>query len=151
MRCRLRYNRTAVALAILCLSTLLVRAQPTNQDQKPVLYVIGTSHLDSQWNWTVQDTIRQFVPNTFFENFKRFEQYPDYTFNYEGAIHYIWFKEYYPEAWPTVQKYVADGRWRISGSWINAVDVNVPSSESLMRQALYGKWFFRPVFVMVRR
>jgi alpha-mannosidase len=113
---------------------------------KPVLYVVGTSHLDSQWNWTVQDSIRQFVPNTFFENFKRFEQYPNYTFNYEGAIHYMWFKEYYPEAWPTLKKYVDSGRWRLSGSWINAVDVNVPSSESLMRQALYGNWFFRHEF-----
>jgi alpha-mannosidase len=113
---------------------------------KPVLYVVGTSHLDSQWNWTVQDSIRTFVPSTFFENFKRFETYPNYTFSYEGAIHYMWFKEYFPEAWPTVQKYVAAGRWRIAGNWINAVDVNVPSPESLMRQALYGKRFFRQEF-----
>jgi alpha-mannosidase len=118
--------------------------QPANS--KPVLYVIGTSHLDSQWNWTVQDTIREFVPNTFFDNFQRFDKYPDYTFNYEGAIHYIWFKEYHPEAWPTLQKYVAQGRWRLAGSWINAVDVNIPAPESLMRQALYGKRFFRQEF-----
>src|SRR5260370_19603759 len=52
-------------------------------------------------------------------------------------------KEYHPDAWTTVQKYVAAGRWRLAGSWINAVDVNVPSPESLMRQALYGKRFFR--------
>jgi len=113
---------------------------------KPVLYLIATSHLDSQWNWTVQDSIRQFVPSTFFENFKRFEQFPHYTFNYEGVIHYMWFKEYFPEAWPTVQKYVAEGRWRLSGSWIDAVDTNVPSPESLMRQALHGKRFFREEF-----
>jgi alpha-mannosidase len=113
---------------------------------KPVLYVVGTSHLDSQWNWTVQDTIREFVPNTFFENFKRFERYPNYKFNYEGAIHYMWFKEYHPEAWPTLKNYVASGRWQLSGSWINAVDTNIPSPESLMRQALYGKRFFRQEF-----
>src|SRR5438094_6133174 len=117
------------------------RSQQARDDPKPRLYVVATAHLDSQWNWTVQDSIREFVPNTFFENFKRFEQYPDYTFNYEGAIHYMWFKEYHPDAWPTLQKYVAAGRWRLAGSWINAVDVNVPSPESLMRQALYGKRF----------
>jgi alpha-mannosidase len=122
-----------------------VATQPAN-DQKPVLYVVGTSHLDSQWNWTVQDTIREFVPNTFFQNFQRFEKYPNYTFNYEGAIHYMWFKEYHPEAWPMVQKYVAAGRFRVAGSWINAVDTNVPSPESLMRQALYGQRFFRQEF-----
>src|SRR5437868_6204369 len=122
------------------------RSQQAKEDPKPRLYVVATSHLDSQWNWTVQDTIREFVPNTFFENFKRFEKFTDCTFNYEGAIHYMWFKEYFPEAWPTVQKYVAEGRWRLAGSWINAVDVNVPSPESLMRQALYGKRFFRQEF-----
>jgi len=134
-----------VAAIIVASCAAPVASQPT-QNQKPVLYVIGTSHLDSQWNWTVQDTIREFVPNTFFQNFRRFEKYPDYTFNYEGAIHYMWFKEYHPEAWPTVQKYVGTGRWKVAGSWINAVDTNIPSPESLMRQALYGKRFFRSEF-----
>jgi alpha-mannosidase len=114
--------------------------------RKPVLYVTGTAHLDSQWNWTVQDTIRQFVPATFYTNFKYFEQYPDYVFTYEGAIHYMWFKEYHPDDWATVQQYVAKGRWKVAGSWINAVDTNVPSPESLMRQALYGQHFFRQQF-----
>ena len=131
-------KRQSVLLVLIMLSATLqfARGQQAREDPKPRLYVVATSHLDSQWNWTVQDTIREFVPNTFFENFKRFEKYPAYTFNYEGAIHYMWFKEYYPEAWPTVQKYVAGGRWRLAGSWINAVDVNVPSAESSMRQAL---------------
>ena len=123
-----------------------VLAQRSDDQRKPLLYVVATSHLDSQWNWTVQDTIREFVPNTFFENFKRFERYPNYRFNYEGAIHYMWFKEYHPEAWPTLKNYVASGRWQLSGSWINAVDVNIPSPESLMRQALYGNRFFRQEF-----
>jgi alpha-mannosidase len=139
-------NHRWFAVLFMVISIGFQTGQSQQTDSKPVLYVVGTSHLDSQWNWTVQDTIREFVPNTFFQNFKRFEQYPNYTFNYEGAIHYMWFKEYHPEAWPTLQKYVAEGRWRLSGSWINAVDVNVPSSESLMRQALYGKWFFRHEF-----
>jgi len=137
-----------ILICVICVICGLtpVEAQQSKNDPKPVLYVIATSHLDSQWNWTVQDTIREFVPNTFFENFKRFERYPNYRFNYEGAIHYMWFKEYHPEAWPTLKNYVANGRWQLSGSWINAVDVNVPSPESLMRQALYGKWFFRHEF-----
>jgi alpha-mannosidase len=137
-------RRHLIIFAAIIMASDSVPVEP--QQQKPVLYVIGTSHLDSQWNWTVQDTIREFVPNTFFQNFKRFEKYPDYTFNYEGAIHYMWFKEYHPEAWPTLKKYVAEGRWKVAGSWINAVDTNVPSPESLMRQALYGKRFFRQEF-----
>src|SRR5215471_3886677 len=139
-------RRQMLILAAIIVASCAAPVASQSQNPRPVLYVIGTSHLDSQWNWTVQDTIREFVPNTFFQNFQRFEKYPDYTFNYEGAIHYMWFKEYHPEAWPTVQKYVAAGRWKLAGSWINAVDTNIPSPESLMRQALYGKRFFRQEF-----
>ena len=136
-------------LAALLVVAVLVWSIPVgteSQDQKPVLYVIATSHLDSQWNWTVQDSIRRFVPATFLENFDRFEKFPNYVFSYEGAIHYMWFKEYHPQEWARLQKYVSQGRWRIAGNWINAVDVNVPSPESLMRHALYAKQFFRREF-----
>jgi alpha-mannosidase len=139
--------RTTTVVAIV-MATVLVGPVPvaTQSPQKPVLYVVATSHLDSQWNWTVQDSIRRFVPATFFENFDRFEKFPNYVFSYEGAIHYMWFKEYHPEEWARVQRYVAQGRWRVAGNWINAVDVNVPSPESLMRHALYAKRFFRGEF-----
>src|SRR5690349_10351387 len=126
-----------------------VTTQEVTSGRKPILYLVATAHLDTQWNWTVQDTIRQFIPNTFHTNFKFIDQYPHYTFNYEGAIHYMWFKEYHPDEWATLQKYVASGRWRLAGSWINAVDTNMPSPESLMRQALYGKRFFRQEFKKV--
>ena len=108
-----------------------------------VVYMVSNSHIDTQWNWTVQDTIRQWVPRTFFDNFKLFEQFPNYKFNFEGVIHYMFFKEYHPEEWPKLQSYVSNGRWKFAGSWLNAVDANVPSPESLMRQALYGRRFFR--------
>ena len=47
------------------------------QSAKTTLYLIATAHLDSQWNWTVQDTIRDHVPKTFHTNFAFFEKYPD--------------------------------------------------------------------------
>ncbi len=143
---RRRWILAPLVLASVVTWSARVATRGGEQKQKPILYVTATAHLDSQWNWTVQDTIRSFVPDTFYTNFKFFDQYPHYTFSYEGVIHYMWFKEYHPEDWPTVQKFVANGRWRLAGSWINAVDVNVPSPESLMRQALYGKEFFRQEF-----
>jgi alpha-mannosidase len=114
--------------------------------QPSTLYLVSNSHLDTQWNWTVQDTIRSYVPATFFDNFRLIERYPGYVFNFESVIHYLWFKEYYPEHWETLRKYVGSGRWALAGSWISAADTNVPSPEALMRQALYGKQFFRREF-----
>ncbi|HEY3380678.1 MAG TPA: glycoside hydrolase family 38 C-terminal domain-containing protein [Vicinamibacterales bacterium] len=143
-------RRVVLVLIGVWLCTLGVHTQqpqaPPAEAAKPTLYLVSNSHLDTQWNWTVQDTIRELVPASFYDNFKLFERFPHYVFNFEGAIHYMWFKEYHPDAWPTLQKYVADGRWKLSGSWINAVDTNVPSPEALMRQALYGKRFYRQEF-----
>ena len=70
-----RLTLSAAVVAVL----VMMPAGASTQEQaaKPVLYVVATSHLDSQWNWTVQDSIRRFVPATFFENFDRFEAFPD--------------------------------------------------------------------------
>jgi alpha-mannosidase len=124
----------------------LTPAPLLGQAARTTLYMVATAHLDTQWNWTVQDTIRDHIPKTVHANFDLFEKYPDYTFSWEGAIHYMWFKEYHPDEWPKLQQYVAAGRWQLAGSWINAVDTNMPSPESLFRQALYAQRFFRQEF-----
>ena len=148
-----RFRRYFIFVAAFMLSGNLatLRSQQRSQESKPVLYVIATSHLDSQWNWTVQDTIREFVPNTFLRTSNASKNTPITPSTTKAPSTICGFKEYHPEAWPMVQKYVADGRWKPAGSWINAVDVNVPSLESLMRQALYGKRFFRQEFGQVSR
>ncbi len=109
----------------------------------PDVYVIATSHLDTQWRWTIQDTIDDFLPLTMRGNFALFEKYPGYVFSFEGAFHYMLMREYYPAEFARLKAYVKDGRWKVAGSWVNAVDTNIPSPESLIRQTLYGNGFFR--------
>jgi alpha-mannosidase len=134
------------ATLLLALTVGLTPVGTQGQATRTTLYMVATAHLDSQWNWTVQDSIRDHIPKTFHTNFDFFEKYPDYKFTWEGAIHYMWFKEYHPDEWAKVQQYVAADRWRLAGSWIDAVDTNMPSPESLFRQALYAQRFFRQEF-----
>src|SRR5271157_1311939 len=54
----------------------------------PDVYVVATSHLDTQWRWTIQDTINDFLPDTLRGNFALFEKYPGYVFSFEGAFRY---------------------------------------------------------------
>lgn len=109
----------------------------------PELQVVATAHLDTQWRWTVRDTIDDFLPETMRGNFALFERHPGYVFSFEGAFHYSLMKEYYPAEFERLRAYAKAGRWRVAGSWWDAVDTHVPSSESLVRQALYGNGFFR--------
>ena len=97
------------AMLVLALTVGLTPVGTQGQATRTTLYMVATAHLDSQWNWTVQDTIRDYIPKTFHTNFDFFEKYPNYKFTWEGAIHYMWFKEYHPDEWAKVQKYVADG------------------------------------------
>ena len=119
--------------------------------EKPVLYLVATAHNDTQWNWTVQSTIDDYIPKTVRLNDALFDKYPHYNFNYEGVIHYRFCKEYHPDLYATIKRRVAEGRWKLSGGWVNAVDTHAPSAESLFRQALYGQQFFRREFGMVPR
>lgn len=114
--------------------------------KKGTLYVIGYSHLDTQWCWTYPQVIREFIPNTLNDNFRLFKKYPDYVFNWTGSNRYVFMKEYYPQQYATLKKYVKEGRWFPAGSCIEEGDVNSPSVESLVRQVLYANDFFRKEF-----
>jgi len=115
------------------------------------LYVIAASHLDTQWRWTIRTTIAEYLPATLRDNFFLFEKYPHYTFSFEGAFRYGLMKEYYPAEYARLKKYIAAGRWRVAGSWLDAVDVNISSPESLIRHALYGNGFFKREFGVTSR
>jgi alpha-mannosidase len=144
----------SLAVCGLTLTGLAAYASPTVKHDalkhkavtKPTLYVVGYSHLDTQWCWSYPQVIREFIPNTLHENFALFEKYPDYVFNWTGSNRYRFMKEYYPEDYAKLKKYVAAGRWFPAGSSIEEGDVNSPSAESLVRQVMYGNDFFRKEF-----
>lgn len=110
------------------------------------IYTIATAHLDTVWNWDFEYVIDTCIPNTLDENFKYFEQYPNYRFNFEGAYRYELMEEYYPDKFELLRKYVEQGRWNVTGSGYENGDVNIPSPESLFRNILYGNRYFEKKF-----
>lgn len=129
--------------SVLALSLLLTVAPA---QEKPTVYMVADAHLDTQWNWTVQRTIDDYIYSTLVQNFSLFEQYPEYVFNFEGAVKYAWAKEYYPDLYEKLKGYVARGRWHISGASWDATDWNLPSIESSIRNILYGQKFYEEEF-----
>ena len=109
-------------------------------------YLVSDAHLDTQWNWDVQATIKSHIWNTMVQNFRLFEEYPDYIFNFEGAVKYAWMKEYYPLQYEQLKKYVAQGRWHIAGSSWDANEVIICSPESWIRNIALGQTYYRQEF-----
>src|SRR5215472_10546695 len=115
-------------------------------NQDPTLYVVGYAHLDTEWRWEYPQVIDQYLRKTMEDNFKLFEKYPHYVFNFSGANRYRLMKEYYPEDFAKLKKYVDQGRWFPAGSSMEEGDVNTPSAETIIRQILYGNEWFRKEF-----
>lgn len=126
-----------------------VRAQavdPPDLTRQPTLYLVGYAHLDTEWRWEYPQVINEYLRNTMQDNFKLFDKYPHYIFNFSGANRYRLMKEYYPADFRKVKQYVKEGRWFPAGSSMEEGDVNTPSAETIIRQILYGNNWFRKEF-----
>ena len=117
-----------------------------NLAKDPVLYTVGYAHLDTEWRWDYEATINECIKNTLDDNFRLLEKYKPYVFTFSGARRYKMMKEYYPEKYEKVKKYIAQDRWFVGGSSVDECDVNIPSPESVIRQVLYGNAYFRGEF-----
>lgn len=106
---------------------------------------IGHTHIDVAWWWTVAQT-REKVGRSFATVLKLMDEYPNYKFMSSQPALYVFLKERYPELYAKVKQRVAEKRWEPEGGmWIEA-DCNLTSGESLVRQFVYGKRFFKEEF-----
>ena len=114
--------------------------------KKAKAYMVADAHLDTQWNWDYTKTIDVFLKRTLERNFDLFEKYPDYIFTFTGARRYRMMKEYYPDLYAKMLGYVRQGRWIAGGSCVEESEVNVSSSESMIREVLYGNAYYEREF-----
>ena len=95
--------RKILILFVACVFSLSVSAQQKTMKA----YMVADAHLDTQWNWDVQATIRDHIRNTLTQNLFLLKKYPNYIFNFEGAVKYAWMKEYYPLQYEEMKRYIA--------------------------------------------
>ena len=106
---------------------------------------IGHTHIDVAWWWTVEQT-REKVARSFSTVLKLMDEFPNYKFMSSQPQLYVFLKERYPELYAKIKERVKEGRWEPEGGmWLEA-DTNLTSGESLVRQFLYGKKFFKDEF-----
>ena len=117
----------------------------TQHSTKPRLHLIGNAHLDLAWLWRWEEAREEMI-NTSRTVLQLMEEYPDFVYTCSQAAAYAWVEETEPELFRKIQERVKEGRWKIVGGWWVQPDVNIPSGESFIRQALYGKLYFREKF-----
>jgi alpha-mannosidase len=106
---------------------------------------VGNSHIDMAWLWPWTETV-EVVRNTFGTALQLMREYPDFKFTASAAQAYEWMEQKYPAMFQEIQQRVKEGRWEvIGGMWVEP-DLNMPDGESLVRQILYGKRYFKQKF-----
>lgn len=105
---------------------------------------VGHAHIDVAWLWPLSQT-RQKAARTFSTVLRLMERYPGYHFMASQAQLYQYIAEDYPEILAGIKQRVRQGRWEVNGgTWVE-MDTNTTGGESLVRQFLYGRRFFREI------
>lgn len=116
-----------------------------NSEFKHTIYPVGHAHLDTAWLWPISIT-KQKMAHTTATQLSLMEKYPNYVFVHSQASQYEWLEKDYPKLFERVKAAIERGQWEPVGSmWVEA-DCNLTGAESLVRQFLYGKRYFREKF-----
>ncbi|MDR1279758.1 MAG: glycosyl hydrolase-related protein [Opitutaceae bacterium] len=116
-----------------------------NGSTAPTLFCIGHSHLDIVYQWPLTEAERK-VARTFANQLGLMEQYPEYRYLQSMPVLYEIAKRLHPRIYTRVKDAVRRGQWIPEGGMWTEADTNLPGGESLIRQFLYGRRFFRDEF-----
>jgi len=110
-----------------------------------VIHATGHAHIDVAWLWTLGQTRRK-SERTFHNVIRLMEQFPDYHFSQSQPQLYQYIKADQPQLFEAIKEKIKEGRWEpMGGMWVEA-DCNLSGAESLARQFLLGRSFFREHF-----
>mgnify|MGYP001623967412 CR=1 FL=1 len=109
-----------------------------NLGSAPFAALIGHSHLDTAWQWTIDETVRK-AARTFSNAVSLLEQYPEYIFFQSTAFHGEMIRREYPALFQKIRRLSDEGRYEFNGGAYVECDCNLVSGESLIRQFLYGQ------------
>ena len=114
-------------------------------DSELTATAIGHAHIDVGWYWPVKESIRK-AARSFSSQLNNMDKYPSYVFGASQPQLYAFIKAHYPEIYEAVRQKVKEGRWELQGAmWVEA-DCNIISGESMIRQFVHGKNFYRDEF-----
>ena len=118
--------------------------QAVNGTTTPVFYAIGNAHLDLAWLWPMAETRRK-TSRTFAQQLRLIEKYPEYKYIQSQPAGYEMCRECYPELFERILEAQKKGQWIAEGAMWVEPDTNMTSGESLVRQVLHGKRWFKDV------
>jgi alpha-mannosidase len=126
-------------------AALLAGVQQAGPPMDVQVFAAGHAHIDVAWLWTLAQT-RHKAARTFHTVLHLMQQFPDYTFTQSQPQLYEFVRQDHPALFEGIRQRVTERRWEpIGGMWVEA-DSNLTGAESLARQFLLGRTYFREHF-----
>ena len=119
--------------------------EAVNGSTAPAFYAVGNAHIDLAWLWPMAETFRK-TSRTFAAQLRLMEEYPEYRYLQSQPAAYEMCREHYPELFERIVAAARRGQWIPEGAMWVEPDTNMTSGESLVRQLLHGKRYFKEVF-----
>ncbi|MBP3645585.1 MAG: alpha-mannosidase [Clostridia bacterium] len=113
-----------------------------NGSTVPEFYAVGNAHLDLAWLWPMDETRRK-TSRTFAQQLRLIEQNPEYKFIQSQPAAYEMCREHYPELYERIREAIKGGQWIAEGAMWVEPDTNMTSGESLIRQLIHGKRYYK--------
>ena len=120
------------------LSPQVFAADASSGSTRPILHIIGHSHIDAAWLWPWTDSA-DVVMNTFRSALDRMNETPGFCYSHSSTAHYKWVQQSDPAMFQEIRSRIKEGRWEVVGGWPVEPDCNIPATESFARHCLYGK------------
>lgn len=114
-------------------------------EHKPSVSCVAHTHIDVEWMWDRFQT-KEKIQRSISTALALMKEYPEYRFMLSQPELYRYLKEEAPEKYEELKEYIKEGRFEPEGALYLECDCNLTSGESLVRQLLYGKRFFRDQF-----
>jgi len=113
--------------------------------EQATLHLTGNSHIDAAWLWPWTETV-DVVKRTFGTALQLMYEYPGYTYTQSAAAYNEWLADKFPDMNAEIAQRIKEGRWEIvGGMWVEP-DLNMPDGESLVRQLLVGKRWYKQAY-----
>lgn len=116
-----------------------------NGSTAPTMWLLGQSHIDLAWLWPEEETWHK-IGRTYANQLALMEEYPEYKFLLCEPKLLDMLREHHPEIWQRVKEAFQRGQIDVDGAFYVECDTNIPSGESLIRQLVRGKRWYKEHF-----
>ena len=134
-------SKTTILFFILIFPFLICKSQ--EKRDKLNVKLVGHAHMDPVYRWRWNEIENREIYKTFSDVLNVMDSVPELHFAQSYLLYYEAIQKQYPALFEKVKQSIAQKKWSVvGGQWVET-DETLPSGESLIRQFLIGRDYYK--------